>query len=145
MVVLQIVPSSCFRLFWSGPVGSVFDPEAQTLVSISLLVLCPGWVQAGAAPLSSVPSSELHSGVGSSSFSAPKPPTIVCRARNEPTQRSIKPGSSQPTVPLTPNCPLSLVCVCVSVCLCVCVCVCVPSNLATSSVSMRRYWYLQTV
>lgn len=66
--------------------------------------------------LLSVPSSELYSGVGSSPFSTSKPPTIVCRARNESTQRSIKPGSSQPTVPLTPNCPLSLVrvCVCVS-------------------------------
>lgn len=79
------------------------------------LLLSPGCVQAGAGQLLSVPNSALYSGVGSSPFSASKPPTIVCRARNEPTQRSIKPGSSQPTVSLTPNCPLSLVCVCVCV------------------------------
>lgn len=64
----------------------------------------------------SVPSYEFYSGVGSYPFSASKPSTIVCRARNEPTQRRIKPGSSQPTVPLPTNCPLSLVCVCVCVC-----------------------------
>lgn len=68
----------------------------------------------------SVPSYEFYSGVGSYPFSASKPSTIVCRARNEPTQRRIKPGSSQPTVPLPTNCPLSLVCVYVSVRVCVC-------------------------
>lgn len=67
----------------------------------------------------SVPSYEFYSGVGSYPFSASKPSTIVCRARNEPTQRRIKPGSSQPTVPLPTNCPLSLVCVCVCACVCV--------------------------
>lgn len=94
-----------------------FDPYTQSLVPTShCLLLCTGCFHTGAAQLSSVPSLELHSGVGSSPFSASKPPTIVCRARNEPTQRRIKPGSSQPTVPLTPNCPLSLVCVFACVC-----------------------------
>lgn len=98
----QIHPESCAHLSPSPP-----RPR-----------MCSDW---GAGQLSSVPGSELYSGVGSSPFSASKPPTIVCRARNEPTQRSIKPGSSQPTVPLTPNCPLSLVrvCVCVRVWVCV--------------------------
>lgn len=94
--------------------------QMKSLVPTShCLLLSPGCVQAGAGQLLSVPNSALYSGVGSSPFSASKPPTIVCRARNEPTQRSIKPGSSQPTVSLTPNCPLSLVCVCVCMSLCV--------------------------
>lgn len=99
------------------------DPHAQYLTQMQSLVptshcllLSPGCVQTGAGQWSSVPNSDLFTGVGSSPFSASKPPAIVCRARNEPTQRSIKPGSSQPTVPLTPNCPLSLVRVCVRVC-----------------------------
>lgn len=48
------------------------------------------------------------------------PLTIVCRARNEPTQRSTKPGSRQPTAPLTPNRPLSSPCTLAHVCACVC-------------------------
>lgn len=69
----------------------------------------------------SVPSSELRTGACGSPFSESKPPTIVCRARNEPTQRSTKPGSRQPTAPLTPNRPLSSPCTLVHVCVCVCV------------------------
>lgn len=44
------------------------------------------------------------------------PPAIVCGARNEPTQRRTKPGSRQPTAPLTPNRPLSSPCALVHVC-----------------------------
>lgn len=57
----------------------------------------PSCGQTWAGQLLSDPSLELYSGVRSYPFSAAKPPTIVCQAWNEPTQRSIKPGSSQPT------------------------------------------------
>lgn len=65
-----------------------------------------------------VPGLVLYSGVGLAPFSVSKPTAIVSRARNEPTQRSVKPGSSQTTMPLTPNCPLSLEPVCLLVCVC---------------------------
>lgn len=93
--------------------GSLTQMQMSLKPSSHCFFLSPESARTVAAQLLSVPSSELYSGVGSSPFSTSKPPTIVCRARNESTQRSIKPGSSQPTVPLTPNCPLSLVRVCV--------------------------------
>lgn len=102
----------------AGPEGHLQQCLTQSLVPTShrLLLHSPGCVQTGAGPWLSVPNPELNAGAGSPPFSTSKPPTIVCRARNEPTQRSIKPGRSQPAVPLTPNCPLSLVCVRVCVC-----------------------------
>ena len=106
---------------WLG-VCTVFGPGPVSCVHLSPSPP-PSWMWSdGGGPVgcgvSAARSSILRS--AAHPFSASKPPAIVCRAWNEPTQRSIKPGgrqpgsrqpgSRQPDMPLTPNCPLSLVC-----------------------------------